>query len=172
MHVIKKPNIFIQENALENVVCEMAAICLGLDELNMVAIRKWPDYVWHMKEMLSHGVKPGRNIDWDAKRLRYFRTGFLLSLTRYYKIQIIEFHVPHFVNCIITGKRAVLHWHRNINVTIQRIFYMAFILVRELLGIIGGTLDTSINSGKISKMMSCKSRTFPASLATRLCCAA
>ena len=30
---IQKSNIYIQENALENIVCEMAAICIGLNEL-------------------------------------------------------------------------------------------------------------------------------------------
>ena len=44
--------IFIQENAFENVVCEMASICLGLNVLN-IAIVTLPDTVltWcHWKE--------------------------------------------------------------------------------------------------------------------------
>ena len=32
---IHKSNIFIQENAFEYVICEMAAICLGLNALKM-----------------------------------------------------------------------------------------------------------------------------------------
>ena len=40
----RNSNIFIQENALENVVCKMASICLGLNVSNILALALacWP----------------------------------------------------------------------------------------------------------------------------------
>ena len=35
-NVNRNSNIFIQENAFENVVCEMASICLGLNVLTRI----------------------------------------------------------------------------------------------------------------------------------------
>ena len=87
----------------------------------MIVIRKWPDYVWHIGGVLVTRREQGRNMDWDAKKLRYFRTGCLLSLTKYHKIPSIEFHVPQFANGIIWEKWAVRHWHNNTNVAIQQI---------------------------------------------------
>ena len=37
----RNPNIFIQENAFENVVCEMASICLGLNVLIVFRISSY-----------------------------------------------------------------------------------------------------------------------------------
>ena len=38
--LIRTQNIFIQENAFENVVCEMVSICLGLNELTHSGLNK------------------------------------------------------------------------------------------------------------------------------------
>ena len=48
-------NIFIQENAFENVVCEIASICLGLNMLKHITYSVW----WNTPDNKAHGANMG-----------------------------------------------------------------------------------------------------------------
>ena len=52
----RNSNIFIQENAFENVVCEMASICLGLNVLNVCFIVVLSDQLmdFHYSSLLPY----------------------------------------------------------------------------------------------------------------------
>ena len=64
-HFNRNSNIFIQENAFENVVCEMATICLGLNELTITKqlMQPWTT----MQQLLSINSQQELNITRSAQ---------------------------------------------------------------------------------------------------------
>ena len=122
----RNSNIFIQENAFENVVCEMASICLGL---NVLITFMFSTEIYH-EQLLSrffvyftvfveqHWNKLGSNAAHSGIYL--YLTGVAVAARRPHllniwceKFRYMNRSAPVNVALDVSGSPITLHWRHN-----------------------------------------------------------